>query len=136
MRASWQVHWGGLPYPPPVDHVLSELSAVTHPSGLALHSMAHSFIELCKLLLHNKAVVKITKAWGYLAETPRVTQQVAREGPSLQTGLERTRGRNLKLLTTYTSRSGLWLKFIITSGPKINIYTPQHQALIQSLIDQ
>ena len=26
MRFSWQVHWGGLPSPPPVDHILSELS--------------------------------------------------------------------------------------------------------------
>ena len=37
------VHWGGLPFPPPVDHVWSELSTVTHPSWVALHSMAHSF---------------------------------------------------------------------------------------------
>ena len=34
---------GGLPFPPPVDHVLPELSTVTHPSWVALHSMAHSF---------------------------------------------------------------------------------------------
>ena len=67
MRISRQVHWGDLPFPPPADRVLSELSSMTHPFGLALHSMAHSFIELCKPLLHNKAVVKITKAWGYLA---------------------------------------------------------------------
>ena len=26
------VYWGGLPFPPPVDHILSELSTVTHPS--------------------------------------------------------------------------------------------------------
>ena len=26
VRFSWQVYWGGLPFPPPVDHVLSELN--------------------------------------------------------------------------------------------------------------
>ena len=46
MRFSWQVYWGGLPFSPPVGHILSELSAVTHPSWVALHSMAHRFIEL------------------------------------------------------------------------------------------
>jgi len=45
MRFSWQVYCG-LPFPPPVDHVLSELSAVTHPSLVALHGTAHSFTEL------------------------------------------------------------------------------------------
>ena len=57
MRFSWQVYWGGLSFPPPVDHVLLELSAMTRPSWVALHSMAHSFIELCKPLHHDKAVI-------------------------------------------------------------------------------
>ena len=59
MRFSWQVDWGALPLPPPfpVDHVLSELSAVTHPSWMALHDIAHGFIEFCKPLLHDKAVI-------------------------------------------------------------------------------
>ena len=39
-----------LPFPPPVDCVLSELSTMTHPSWVALHSMTHSFIELHKPL--------------------------------------------------------------------------------------
>ena len=43
--------------PPPVDHVLLELSTVTSPSWLALHGMAHSFVELHKPLHHNKAVI-------------------------------------------------------------------------------
>ena len=42
----------------PVDHVLSELFTMTRLSQVALHSMAHSFIELCKPLLHNKAVIR------------------------------------------------------------------------------
>ena len=45
-----QEYWNGLPFPFPVDHVLSELS--THPSWVALHSMAHSFLELHKAVIH------------------------------------------------------------------------------------
>ena len=45
-----QGYWSGLPFPPPVDPILSELSTMTHPSWVALHSMVHSFIELCKPL--------------------------------------------------------------------------------------
>ena len=36
----------------PVDLVLSELSTMTHPSWVALHSMAHSFVELDKAMVH------------------------------------------------------------------------------------
>ena len=42
----------GLPFPSPVDHVLSELSTMTHPFGAALHGMAHSFTELDKNVVH------------------------------------------------------------------------------------
>ena len=53
-----QEYWTGfLPFPPPVDHILSELFIMTHPSWVALHGIAHSFIELCKLLHHYKAVI-------------------------------------------------------------------------------
>ena len=38
----------GLPFPSPVDHFLSDLSTMTHLSWVALHGMAHSFIELDK----------------------------------------------------------------------------------------
>ena len=42
----------------PVDHVLSELSTMTCPSWVALHSMAHSFIVLLRRPLHyDKAVI-------------------------------------------------------------------------------
>ena len=37
--------------PSPVDHVLSELSTMTHPSWVAQQGMAHSFIELDKALV-------------------------------------------------------------------------------------
>ena len=41
-----------MPFPSPVDHVLSELSTMTQLSWVALHGMAHSFIELDKAVVH------------------------------------------------------------------------------------
>ena len=57
MEFSLQERWGGLPFPPPVGRVLLELFMMTHPSWVALHRMAHSFIVLCKPLCHGKAVI-------------------------------------------------------------------------------
>ena len=57
MGYSWQKYWSDLPFPLPVDHILSELSTMTHPSWVALHGMTHSFIELHKPLLHDTAVI-------------------------------------------------------------------------------
>ena len=48
MGFSRQEYWSGLPFPSPVDHILSELSTMTRLSLVALHSMAHGFIELDK----------------------------------------------------------------------------------------
>ena len=36
----------------PVDHILSEFSTMTRPSWVALHGMAHSFIEFDKAVVH------------------------------------------------------------------------------------
>ena len=44
-------------FPPPADHILSELFTMTHLPWVALHLMAHSFNELCKLLRPTKAVI-------------------------------------------------------------------------------
>ena len=44
-------------FPPPAGRNLSELSTMTPPSCMALHGMAHSFIELHKPLRHDKAVI-------------------------------------------------------------------------------
>ena len=52
MGFSRQEYWSGLPFPSPVDHVLSELSTMTHLSWVVLHGMAHSFIELDKAVIH------------------------------------------------------------------------------------
>ena len=48
MGVLWQEHWSGLPFPSPLDKVLSELSTTTHLSWEALHSVAQSLIKLCK----------------------------------------------------------------------------------------
>ena len=44
--------WSGLPFPSLVDHVLSELFTMTYSSWMALHGMAHSFMELDKAVVH------------------------------------------------------------------------------------
>ena len=45
---SRQEYWSGLSLPSPVDHILSELSTMIRPSWMALHGMAHGFIDLDK----------------------------------------------------------------------------------------
>ena len=52
MGFSRQEYWSGLPFPSPVDHVLSELSTMTRLSWVTLHGMAHSFMELDKAVVH------------------------------------------------------------------------------------
>ena len=52
MWFSRQEYWSGLPFPSPVDHVLSDLSTMTHPSWVALYGMTHSFIEVDKAVVH------------------------------------------------------------------------------------
>ena len=41
MGFSRQEYWSGLPFPSPVDHILSWIT-MTHTSWVALHGMAHS----------------------------------------------------------------------------------------------
>ena len=63
MVFSRQEYWSGLPFPSPVDHVLSELSTMTHPSWVALHDMAHSFIELDKAMVHVISLISFLWLW-------------------------------------------------------------------------
>ena len=42
-------------FPSPVEHILSELSTMTCPFWVALHSMAHSFIELDRTTVYRFA---------------------------------------------------------------------------------
>ena len=52
MGLSRQEYWSGLPFSSPVDHILLEFSTMTCLSWMALHGMAHSFIELDKAVVH------------------------------------------------------------------------------------
>ena len=63
MGFSRQECWSGLPFPSPVDHVLSELFTMTRPSWVALHSMCHSFIELDKAVVHVVRLVSFLWLW-------------------------------------------------------------------------
>ena len=63
MGFSRQQAWSGLPFPSPVDHFLSELSTMTHSSWMALHGMAHSFIELEKAVVHVISLVTFLWLW-------------------------------------------------------------------------
>ena len=63
MGFSRQECWSGSPLPTPVDHVLSDLSTITHPSWVALHGMAHSFIELDKTVVHVIRLVSFLWLW-------------------------------------------------------------------------
>ena len=50
MGFSRQEYWSGLPFPSPVDHILSDLSTMTHSSWLATRAWL-SFIELDKTVV-------------------------------------------------------------------------------------
>ena len=63
MGFSRQEYWSGLPFPFPVDYVLSELSTTTCPSWVALHSMTHSFIELDNTVVHVISLVSFLWLW-------------------------------------------------------------------------
>ena len=63
MGFSRQEYWHGLPFPSPMDHVLSELFAMTSLSWVALHGMAHSFTELHKAVFHVISLVSFLWLW-------------------------------------------------------------------------
>ena len=63
MGFSRQEYWSGLPFPFPVNHVLSELFTMTHPSQVTLHAMAHSFIELDKVVIQVNSLVSFMSLW-------------------------------------------------------------------------
>ena len=61
MRFSRQEYWSGLPFPSPVDHILSDLSTMTRPSWVAPRAWL-SFIE------SDKAVVLVWLDWLVFCE--------------------------------------------------------------------
>ena len=63
MGFSRQEYGSGLSFPSPFDHVLSELSTMTHMFWVALHGMAHSFIELVKAVVHVIRLVSFLWLW-------------------------------------------------------------------------
>ena len=63
MGFSRQECWSGLPFPSPVDHILSELSTITCPSWLALHGKAHSSFELDKAVALVISLVSFLWLW-------------------------------------------------------------------------
>ena len=63
MGFSRQEYWSGLPFPSPMDHVLSELSTMTCPCWVALHVMTHTFIELDKAVVHVISLVSFLSLW-------------------------------------------------------------------------
>ena len=58
-----QEYWSGLPFPSPVGHILSELSIMICPSCVALHGVAHSFIELDEAVVHVIRLVSFLWWW-------------------------------------------------------------------------
>ena len=63
MGFSRQEYWSGLPFPSPVDHILSDLITMTHPSLVAPQGMAHSFTELDKAVIHVIRLVSFLWLW-------------------------------------------------------------------------
>ena len=57
MGFSRQEYWSGLPFPSPLDYILSEFLTMTSPSWVALNRMVHSFIELVKAVIHGIRMV-------------------------------------------------------------------------------
>ena len=63
MGFSREEYWSGLPFPSPVDHILSELSTMTRPSWVTLHGMAHSFTEVDKAVVHVISLISFLWLW-------------------------------------------------------------------------
>ena len=63
MGFSGQENWSGFPFLSWVDHILSELSTVTHPTWVALHGMTHSFIDLDKAVIHVISLISFLWLW-------------------------------------------------------------------------
>ena len=76
MGFSKQEHCSGLPFPSPMDHVLSELSTMTRPSWVAQHSKAHSFIELDRAVIHVISLVSFFSNCGFHSVCPHMDKRL------------------------------------------------------------
>ena len=63
MGFSRQEYWSGVLFLSPVDYILSELSTVIHQPSVALQDVAHSFIELDKVMVHVISLVSFLWLW-------------------------------------------------------------------------
>ena len=63
MGFSRQEYWSSLPFLSLGDQILSELSTMTCPSWAAPNSMAHSFIQLEKAVIHVISLVSFLWLW-------------------------------------------------------------------------
>ena len=72
MGLSSQECWSGLPFPSPVDHILSELSTMSRPSWVALHGMASQFHWVRQGCDPHGSVwiSKFLKRWEYQTTLP------------------------------------------------------------------
>ena len=78
----------------PVDHVLSELYTMTHPSWAALSSTAHSFIELDKAVVHVIPLISFLWLWPILWP-PYVKHWLTGKDPDAGKDWRRRRGRQM-----------------------------------------
>ena len=62
MGFSRQENWSGLPFPSPVDHILSDLSTMTRPSWVAPQAWL-GVIELDKALVHVIRMASFVWLW-------------------------------------------------------------------------
>ena len=63
MGFSRQEYWSGLPFPCLGVYILTEISTMTCPSWVALHGMAHTFIELDQAVVHVIRLVSFLRLW-------------------------------------------------------------------------
>ena len=80
MGFSRQECWSGLTFPSLVDHILSELSTMTRLSWVALHGMAHSFIELDKAVIDVISLVSFMWLCPLMDEDKRLVEASLWEG--------------------------------------------------------
>ena len=81
MWFSRQEYWSGLPFPSPVDHILSELSTMTFSSWVALHGMAQFHwktekLENIKMLSQFAAWIFFPPEWFTVYESPHLVQKL------------------------------------------------------------
>ena len=63
MGFSRQVYWSDLPFPSPVNLVLSQLPTMTHMSWVALCGMTHNFVDLDKAVIHMISLISFLWLW-------------------------------------------------------------------------